>query len=38
VASGKGADDGLEITRVKVDPAMGGTGFRVNYVRLIREV
>ena len=31
----KGASDTTLITRVKVDPIMGGTGMRVNFVRVI---
>ena len=30
----KGADDNALITRVKVDPIMGGTGMRVNFVTI----
>ncbi len=33
LASGKGASDTGLMTRVKVDPLMGGTGMRVNFVR-----
>jgi thiosulfate reductase / polysulfide reductase chain A len=35
LASGKGASDTGLMTRVKVDPLMGGTGMRVNFVRPI---
>lgn len=34
----KGASDTGLMTRVKVDPIMGGTGMRVNFVRVVREV
>ncbi len=33
-AVGKGADDAALITRYKVDPLMGGTALRGNFVRL----
>ncbi|MCC6522066.1 MAG: molybdopterin-dependent oxidoreductase [Polyangiaceae bacterium] len=33
-ARGRGADDGELVTRVEVDPVMGGTGMRVNFVAL----
>ena len=33
-AAGKGASDAGLITRVAVDPVMGGTGMRVNFVTL----
>ena len=36
-AAGKGADDAELISRVEVDPVMGGTGMRVNFVSLQRE-
>ncbi len=36
-AKGKGVDDGEMITRVDVDPVMGGTGMRGNFVSLQRE-
>jgi thiosulfate reductase/polysulfide reductase chain A len=32
-ANGRGASDTGLITRVAVDPLMGGTGMRVNFVR-----
>jgi thiosulfate reductase/polysulfide reductase chain A len=32
-ASGRGASDTSLMSRVKVDPLMGGTGMRVNFVR-----
>ncbi|HEY3352867.1 MAG TPA: molybdopterin-dependent oxidoreductase [Polyangia bacterium] len=35
-AAGKGASDSALMTRYKVDPAMGGTGMNVNFVRLER--
>jgi thiosulfate reductase/polysulfide reductase chain A len=31
----KGASDTPLISRVKVDPIMGGTGMRVNFVRVL---
>ena len=34
----KGADDNSLMTRVKIDPIMGGTGMRVNFVTFEREV
>lgn len=34
-ANGRGASDTGLITRVAVDPLMGGTGMRVNFVRLL---
>ena len=34
----KGADDNQLITRVKIDPIMGGTGMRVNFVTFKKEV
>jgi thiosulfate reductase/polysulfide reductase chain A len=37
-ARGRGADDSELISRVKVDPVMGGTGMRVNFVALQKEV
>lgn len=36
-AYGKGADDQRLITRVKIDPLMGGTGMRVNFVTFRKE-
>ncbi len=36
-AFGRGADDQKLITRVKVDPLMGGTGMRVNFVTFRKE-
>ena len=35
-ASGKGASDTSLMSRVKVDPLMGGTGMRVNFVRPVK--
>ena len=35
-AKGRGADDSRLVTRVDVDPAMGGTGMNSNFVRLER--
>ncbi len=37
LANGRGADDQGLITRILVDPIMGGTGMRGNFVTLIRE-
>jgi thiosulfate reductase/polysulfide reductase chain A len=36
-AFGRGASDAGLMTRVKVDPIMGGTGMRVNFVRLVKN-
>ncbi|MDO8744789.1 MAG: hypothetical protein Q7J76_06755, partial [Candidatus Brocadiaceae bacterium] len=36
-AFGKGADDQSLITRYAIDPLMGGTGMRVNFVKILRE-
>ena len=36
-AYGKGASDSELITRTKVDPVMGGTGMRVNFVTFLTE-
>ncbi len=36
-ARGRGADDAELVTRVNVDPVMGGTGMRVNFVALQKE-
>ena len=36
-ARGKGADDAELVSKVKIDPVMGGTGMRVNFVALERE-
>ncbi len=36
-AHGRGADDQQLITRYKVDPITGGTGMRVNFVKIIKE-
>ena len=33
-ARGKGADDAALLTRTRIDPAMGGTGMNVNFVRV----
>jgi len=35
-ASGRGASDTSLMSRVKVDPLMGGTGMRVNFVRPVK--
>ena len=34
----KGADDTVLMTKVKIDPIMGGTGMRVNFVTFRKEV
>lgn len=34
----KGASDADLMTRVKVDPIMGGTGMRANFVRVLRDI
>ncbi len=36
-ARGRGADDSALVTRVDVDPVMGGTGMRVNFVAIQKE-
>ena len=36
-ARGRGADDSQMVTRVDVDPVMGGTGMRVNFVAIQKE-
>ena len=36
LASGRGASDSDLITKVKIDPIMGGTGMNVNFVRLVK--
>ncbi|MFO0754949.1 MAG: molybdopterin-dependent oxidoreductase [Byssovorax sp.] len=36
-AKGRGADDAELVTRVEVDPVMGGTGMRVNFVTVQKE-
>ncbi|MFA5354535.1 MAG: molybdopterin-dependent oxidoreductase [Thermodesulfovibrionales bacterium] len=36
-AYNKGADDQSLITRYAVDPLMGGTGMRVNFVKIVKE-
>jgi thiosulfate reductase/polysulfide reductase chain A len=36
-AYGKGASDTELITNVKLDPTMGGTGMRGNFVTFIKE-
>ena len=36
-ARDRGASDTQLMTRVKVDPLMGGTGMRVNFVRPVKE-
>jgi len=37
-AYSKGASDADLMTRVKIDPVMGGTGMRVNFVRVLTEL
>jgi thiosulfate reductase/polysulfide reductase chain A len=37
LAHGIGADDSALMTNVKVDPIMGGTGMRANFVSFVRE-
>jgi len=37
-AHGRGANDSNLITRIRKDPAMGGTGMNVNFVRIERDV
>jgi thiosulfate reductase/polysulfide reductase chain A len=36
-ARGKGADDSALVTRAEIDPVMGGTGMRVNFVAIQKE-
>ncbi len=36
-AYGRGASDNQLMTRVSVDPIMGGTGMRVNFVRVLKD-
>ena len=36
-ASGRGASDTALMSRIKVDPLMGGTGMRVNFVRPMKS-
>lgn len=36
-ARGRGADDSALVTRVDIDPVMGGTGMRVNFVAIQKE-
>jgi thiosulfate reductase/polysulfide reductase chain A len=38
LARGRGADDAALMTRILVDPIMGGTGMRGNFVRIRKEV
>lgn len=38
ITHGKGADDTALMTRIKIDPIMGGTGMRVNFVTFSKEV
>ncbi|MGD2057049.1 MAG: molybdopterin-dependent oxidoreductase, partial [Gammaproteobacteria bacterium] len=37
LTAGLGADDSELMTNVKVDPLMGGTGMRMNFVTLVKE-
>jgi thiosulfate reductase/polysulfide reductase chain A len=37
LAHGVGADDAHLMTNVQVDPVMGGTGMRANFVRFVKE-
>jgi len=37
-ARGRGASDARLMSRVKIDPIMGGTGMNVNFVRVERTV
>jgi len=37
-ARGRGANDAALVTKIKVDPVMGGTGMNVNFVRVERTV
>jgi len=37
LTAGVGADDSELMTNVKVDPLMGGTGMRMNFVTLVKE-
>ena len=37
LTAGVGADDNALLTRLKIDPIMGGSGMRGNFVTLVRE-
>ena len=37
LAFGVGADDSTLMSNIKVDPIMGGTGMRANYVTFVSE-
>ncbi|HSM27841.1 MAG TPA: nitrate reductase, partial [Thioalkalivibrio sp.] len=37
LAAGRGADDNGLMTRILIDPIMGGTGMRGNFVTLVPE-
>ena len=37
LAHGRGADDSSLMTNVPIDPIMGGTGMRANYVTFVNE-
>ena len=37
LANGVGASDALLMSKVLVDPIMGGTGMRANYVTFVKE-
>jgi len=37
LTAGVGADDSQLMTNIKVDPIMGGTGMRGNFVTFVRE-
>jgi thiosulfate reductase/polysulfide reductase chain A len=37
LTAGAGADDSELMTNVKIDPIMGGTGMRGNFVTFIKE-
>jgi thiosulfate reductase/polysulfide reductase chain A len=37
LTAGAGADDSELMTNIKVDPIMGGTGMRGNFVTFVRE-
>jgi thiosulfate reductase/polysulfide reductase chain A len=38
LTAGVGADDSALMTNIKVDPLMGGTGMRGNFVTFVTEV
>ena len=37
LTSGVGADDASLMSNIKIDPIMGGTGMRANYVTFVKE-